>query len=451
MREGRQMRLNAQLTGGLGIESAAWRYPGQDPKAFMKVDSYIKAVKILERGKFDAFFIADTPALTQDISQNAPLGGLDPITILSILSQVTNHIGLVATLSSTYNEAYSIARQLRSLDLLSGGRIGWNVVTTSHPAAHANYGGQQLTRAQKYDRAYEMVDAVQHLWSSWAEDALILDTANNRFADIGKIMPIDYQGQHVQTYGPINLPPSPQGQPVIFSAGGGDDGLEIALRYGNAIYTNPPTRQYAIAYWKYVKQRLKAHHRNSDEFVAFNGLIISLGGTEEEALQKRRELDQMGPQADRIRYLGFMLSIDLSELNIDAPIPKDYRAAMHPNMQDLRAQNAYEMAKRGMTIRDILAHGPINYHPVLVGTPEQVADAMEEWFHADVGDGFSILPDTGVDALDDFVEHVIPILQRKKLFRAEYQGSTFRHNLGLDYFNEVRQYAQATEIDIFKS
>lgn len=440
MVNGKKMRLNAQLTGGLGIESAAWRYKGQQADAFMKVDTYVEAVKVLERGMFDAFFIADTPALTHDISRNAPLGGLDPITILSILSQVTEHIGLVATLSSTYNEAYTVARQLRSLDLLSGGRIGWNVVTTSHPGAHANYGGQQLSRAQKYARAYEMVDAVQHLWASWPDDALLLDSANNRFADMQKIVPADYKGQHIQSYGPINLPPSPQGQPIIFSAGGGDEGLDIALRYGNAIYTNPHTLDYAVAYWKYVQRRLMEYGRTSDDFVAFNGLIISLGGTEEEALQKRRELDALGPQQDRLQYLSYMLSLDLSKFDLDAPIPKEYRQMMQPNLQDLRAQKAFEMAKRGMSIRDILAHGPINYHPVLLGTPEQVAAAMEEWFHADVGGGFSIIPDTGVDALTDFVEQVVPILQSKGLLRTHYEGETFRQNLGFDYFNGVRQY-----------
>lgn len=440
MREGKRMRLNAQLTGGLGIESAAWRYKGQQADAFMKVDTYVDAVKILEQGKFDAFFIADTPALTQDISHSAPLGGLDPVTILSILSQVTEHIGLVATLSSTYNEAYTVARQLRSLDLLSGGRIGWNVVTTSHPAAHANYGGQQLSRSQKYGRAYEMVDAVQQLWASWHQDALLLDQTNNRFADMEKIVPADFQGKHIQSYGPLNLPPSPQGQPIIFSAGGGEEGLEIALRYGNAIYTNPPTLEYAVAYWKHVQRRLAAHQRTGDDFVAFNGLIISLGGTEEEALQKRRELDELGPQKDRIQYLSYMLSLDLSALDIDAPIPKDYRTLLRANTQDLRAQKAFELAQQGMAIRDILAHGPINYHPVLLGTPEQVANTMEEWFYAGVGDGFSILPDTGVDALGDFVEHVVPILQRRGLLRTTYEGTTFRENLGLNYFNNVRQY-----------
>lgn len=441
MKNKKMMKLNAQLTGGLGIESAAWRYQDQQADAFMKVSTYVEAVKILEQGKFDAFFVADTPALTQDIAHNAPLGGLDPVTILAVLSQVTEHIGLVATLSSTYNDAYTIARQLRSLDLITHGRIGWNVVTTSHPAAHANFGGQTLSRHQKYERAYEMVDAVQQLWSSWKDGALIMDKKANIFADMDKITPIHFNGKHVQTDGPINLPPSQQGQPVIFSAGGGDEGLEIALRYGNAIYTNPPTLEYAVSYWNYVKQRLTDVQRQSEEFMAFNGVIISLGGTEEEALNRRRELDELGPQRDRIHYLGYMLSLDLSALDIDEAIPPVYREMMRPNRQDLRSQKAYEHAMQGMSIRDILAHGPINYHPVLLGTPEQVAGMMEKWFHAGVGDGFSVMPDTGVDALRNFVEEVIPILQRRGLFRTDYEGDTFRQNLGLPYFNGIRPFA----------
>ncbi len=429
------MKLNAQLTGGLGIESSAWRYNNKTPDAFINISNYIEAVQILEKGKFDAFFIADTPALTQDISHNSPLVGLDPLTVIPILAQFTKHIGLVATLSSTYNSAYNVARRLRSMDLISNGRVGWNVVTTSHPAAHLNFGGKQFNRQEKYERAYEMVDAVQQLWASWDKEALILDQERNLFADMSKINPINYKGKHIQTNGPINLPPSEQGQPVIFSAGGGDEGLEIALRYGNSIYTNPPTLEYAVAYWQYVKQKLAAHQRSVEDFIVFNGVIISLGGTEEEALQRRREIDALGPYQDRMNYLGYLLSIDISHLELDDPIPSELQKIMRPHPQDLRAIKAYEHAKKGLTIRDILAYGPINYHPVLVGTPEQVADTLEEWFKADVGGGFSIMPDTGVDALRDFVNEVIPILQQRNLFRTEYEGNTFRDNLGLKYFN----------------
>ena len=431
----KQIKLNAQLTGGLGVDSPSWRLTGQDPASFMKLDKYLKLGPILEKGMFDAFFIADTPAIISSIANVPPYSGLDPILILTAMSQVTQHIGLVATLSTTYNEAYNVARKLRSLDLISGGRAGWNAVTTSNSHAHANFGGQKLSRPQKYDRAYEFVDAVQKLWSSWPEGALIMDKGNNQYADMNRISEINYKGKYIQTKGPILLPPSPQGQPVVFSAGGGNEGLDIALRYGNAVYANPSTLDAAVRYWAYIKQRAKEMKISTDNFTVFNGLIITLGGTEEEAISKRKTIDSLGPQRDRVLYLGQMLSLNLTILDIDSPIPENLRKVMRPSPLDPRSTVAYEFAKKGMSIREILARGPINYHPVLVGTPEQVAEQIIRWHEADVGNGFSILPDTGLETLENFSTEVVPILQKKGLVRTAYTGRTLRDNLGLRYHN----------------
>ncbi len=431
----KQIKLNAQLTGGLGVDSPGWRLAGQDAAAFMRIENYLKLGPILEQGMFDAFFIADTPAIISSIEKVPPYSGLDPILILTAMAQVTQHVGLVATLSTSYNEAYNVARKLRSLDLISGGRAGWNAVTTSNPHVHANFGGQKLSRSQKYERAYEFVDAVQQLWSSWPADALLLDKENNRYADMEKIKEIDYQGKYVQTKGPILLPPSAQGQPVVFSAGGGDEGLDIAIRYGNAVYANPATLVSAQRYWSYIKQRLKQYGASPDDFTVFNGLIVTLGSTEEEAVNKRKEIDQLGPQGDRVQYLSYMLSLNLGMLDIDSPIPESFRKMMQPNPRDPRSVIAYEFANKGMSIREILARGPINYHPVLVGTPEQVAEQIAKWHDADVGNGFSILPDIGLETLHDFSKEVVPILQKKGLVRTEYTGSTLRDNLGLKYRN----------------
>jgi alkanesulfonate monooxygenase SsuD/methylene tetrahydromethanopterin reductase-like flavin-dependent oxidoreductase (luciferase family) len=254
--EDRGLHLVLQIPGGYGGEFAsAWRVPGVDKLGFIDTDVFVAAAKEAERGKFDGVFLADRAAIEDDLATSAPRSALEPVVLLTAMARETSHVGLIATSSTTYNYPYNVARQFRALDLVSGGHIGWNAVTTSSPLAALNYAEEAPTRGYRYGRAHEFVTAVQALWGSWPDDALVLDAERGVFADMDKITPVGLVGRTLASRGPINLPPSPQGQPVIFQAGGGNEGLEIAGRYGNAVYANSLTIEDAQDYWRSIAGR----------------------------------------------------------------------------------------------------------------------------------------------------------------------------------------------------
>jgi len=429
------MHIVTQLPSGQGIEPGGWRWPTTGKAAWLDGDVYIKAAQLAEQAKLDGLFIADTPGITVDISHQPPHHGLDPLVLMSLMAKATERLGLISTLSTSLNEPYTIARMLRSLDLVSKGRMGWNVVTTNSPEAQLNYYSGTLDHAHKHARSLEVWEAVLRLWGSWPEGALKLDVASGVFADTSLIQPIDFKGEYVTTRGPINLPPSPQGQPPVFTAGGGQYGFEFATTRANAMYSNPPTLDYAISFWKQLAASIRQAGRNPDEFTVFNGIGVSIASSEQEALKRRAALDELGDPTSRRQYLGHMLGIPVAELNQDAPIPAALLQRARPNPRDQRSQYAYELAMKGFTIREVLAHGPINYHPIFLGTPGQIADKFQQWFEAGVGKGFSVVPDSGLESLTDFVEQVVPILQKRGLLRTEYAGTTLREHLGLPYQN----------------
>jgi len=223
----KEMQLALQMVSGYGGEFSAWRMPGTDPAAYTNMDSYVERAKLAEKGKFQMIFIADTPVLDVDLGPQTPGFPMDPMLALMAVARETKHIGLVATLSTTFNYPYNIARQFKALDVISHGRVGWNAVTTSNPAAAANFGAQVASRQERYDMAHESIQIVQALWGSWEQDAWTLDVEGGKFADMDKLKPINLQGQYYASRGPLPIPPSEQGQPVIFQAGGGEKGLGI--------------------------------------------------------------------------------------------------------------------------------------------------------------------------------------------------------------------------------
>ena len=429
----KQMHIVTQLPSGQGIEPGSWRWPTQNKAAWLDEDIYIKAAQLTEQAKLDGLFIADSPAITMDISNQPPHHGLDLVVLMALMAKATERVGLIPTLSTSLNEPYTIARMLRSLDLVSKGRMGWNVVTTNSQEAQLNYLPGVLDHAHKHARSLEVWEAVLRLWGSWPEGALRMDVESGVFADMSLIQPIDYKGKYVTTRGPINLPPSPQGQPPVFTAGGGQYGFEFATTRANAMYSNPPTLAYAQSFWKQLVGGIRQAGRNPDEFTVFNGIGVSIASSEQEALKRRAALDELGNPTSRRQYLGHLLGLPVMELNQDAPIPAALLQRARPSRQDQRAQYAYDLALKGFTIREVLAHGPINYHPIFLGTPEQIADKFQRWFEAGVGKGFSVVPDSGLESLTDFVEQVVPILQKRGLLRTEYTGTTLREHLGLPY------------------
>jgi FMN-dependent oxidoreductase (nitrilotriacetate monooxygenase family) len=382
-------------------------------------------------------FIADTPGLYSDLGSQTPMFPMDPMLALMAVARETSHIGLVATLSTTFNYPYNIARQFKALDVISNGRVGWNAVTTSQPETAANFGAQIASRKERYDKAHESIQIVQALWGSWEADAWTLDVEGGKFADMDKIRPINLQGQYYASRGPLPIPPSEQGQPVIFQAGGGDEGLELAGRYASGVYANPYDIESAREHRQALRQSAARFGRNPDDIKIYTGFMFSIGATEEEGLERRRQLMSFNPEEipSRVSYLGSMVGLPLSmnTVDIDQPLATDMLKKAYANPMDPRSGRALQLLKQGLSIRDVLAHGVINYHPVVAGTPVQVADFLEEWFLTGACDGFSVVPDIACDGVADFVNLVVPILQERGLFHKEYEGNTLRENMGVPY------------------
>ncbi|MFC9425721.1 NtaA/DmoA family FMN-dependent monooxygenase [Streptomyces sp. NPDC056987] len=425
-----QMLLAMQFTSGYGAEPGAWRLPGANLSSYTDMDQFVRYAQAAERGRIQLLFIADTPVLDVDLEDQAPHFPIDPLRVLTAIARETKRIGLVATSSTTFNEPYTLARQFKALDVISRGRAGWNAVTTSDPAAAANFGSPIPSRAEKYERAHEVVQIVQALWGSWEKDAWLRDVEGKRFADMGKIRPVNLQGRHVAARGPLPIPPSEQGQPVIFQAGGGSYGLELAGRYANGVYANPMTIDNAIAQRDALRDAAKRAGRDPDEVKMFAGFMPTVAPSRQAALQRRRFLDESVDLRQRVRYLGAMIGLPLGYDQIDAPLTARQLADAMPSPHDARSARALEVAREGWSLRDVLAHGVIDYHPVVPGTATDVADHMQEWFQAGACDGFSLAIDGYHDGVDAFVDQVVPILQERGLFHHDYEGPTLRENLG---------------------
>lgn len=424
------MHLTVQLIAGYGIEPAAWRQPGIDPSSFINADVFVEAAKIAERGKFDALFLADTPVLSTDVATGPPQQALEPIVTLTAVARETERIGLVATSSTTLNHPFTVARQFRALDLISHGRAGWNAVTTSHPGALLNYGTGVPSREERYERAHEFIATVMALWGSWEDDSLIFDTETGRFADAARVNPVGLQGRHVASRGPLNLPPSKQGQPVVFQAGGGMNGLHLAGRFANAVYNNPFDIPSGAEHASAVAQAASAYGRSPEQMTVFNGIITSVASTRGEALERREQLDALDDLPNKVAYLGQQINVPLSMDDVDKPVHPELLARARANPSDPRSPLALSLAQEGHTVRRILAHGTMNYHPVAVGTPDEVADLLQRWHETGVGKGFNINPDA-TDGLEHFVDEVVPILQERGLYRKDYEGTTLRDHLGI--------------------
>ncbi|MGR6520287.1 NtaA/DmoA family FMN-dependent monooxygenase (plasmid) [Rhodococcus erythropolis] len=429
--ENSQMLLALQVANGYGAQPGAWRMPGVDPSSYTDMDVLVRYAQAAERGKIQLIFLADTPALDVDLENEAPHHATDPLVVLTSMARGTQRIGLVATSSTTLNEPFTIARQFKALDVASHGRAGWNAVPTSHPAAAANYGITLPSREQKYERAHEVIQVVQALWGSWGIDAWVRDVEGKRFADMSVIQPVNLQGRHVASAGPLAIPPSEQGQPVIFQAGGGGNGLEIAARYANGVYANPFTIEEGRAHRAALRSAAERVGRKPDEVKLFAGFMPTVASSRRVALDRRRMLDESVDLNQRVRYLGSMIGLTLSPAHLDEPLTPQQLADAHPSPGDPRAPHALDVAREGWSVRDVLAHGVIDYHPVVPGTAADVADHMQEWFEAGACDGFSLAIDVYQDGIDAFVDEVVPLLQERGLFHDDYEGTTLRAHLGI--------------------
>ncbi|MFG1479148.1 LLM class flavin-dependent oxidoreductase [Xanthobacter sp. V4C-4] len=418
---------------GLGMHLGGWRKREGSPFDYLDLSYYQDIGRIAERGKLHAVFLADTLAVAEENFERPNLGALDPAVTLAAVAASTRHVGLVATASTTYNEPYNLARRTASLDHLSGGRAAWNIVTTFVPDVAANFGGDPLPLGpERYARAEEFVDVVLALWDSWKEGALIGDKAGGRFVDRAKVAPIDHVGRYYSVRGPLTLPRSPQGRPVLFQAGSSQQGRQLAARVADAVFTVHATRDSAAAYYADMKRRAAGFGRAADSLKILPGIVPVLGSTVAEARQRKAELDALAGDAE-LRKLALRVGVRVSDLDLDKPLPFDLIAANG----GFRASEGFrsaavELGRAGpLTVRQIVYENG-GGHIQVVGTPEQVADTIEDWYRAKAADGFNLMIDTLPSSLDDFVDSVVPILQKRGVFRTDFAGTTLRANLGLE-------------------
>jgi len=427
-----KLHLNAFLMN-VGHHEAAWRLPESDAFANTNVKHYQELARIAERGKLDSLFLADSPVLWTNVGQR-PGGSLEPTVLLTALAGVTEHIGLIATASTTYNEPYNLARRFASLDHISGGRAGWNIVTTAGLDAARNFNLSALpAHADRYARAAEFVDVSLKLWDSWDDEAPLGDKERGVWGDDAKVYPPRHVGHYFRVEGALNLPRAPQGYPLLVQAGSSEDGKELAAQYAEAVFTAQQTLQDAQAFYSDLKARARALGRHPDSIKILPGIVPALGSTEKEALALEAELERLIKPEYARRQLAQILRVDPETLELDRELPADL-----PNEDAIESQKSrytliVTLARRErLTVRQLLGRlGGGRGHRTFAGTPEQVADAIQHWWENGAADGFNIMPPVLPSGLTAFVDHVVPILQRRGLFRSEYEGKTLRDNYGL--------------------
>ena len=432
MTSARQLALNLFIYPG-GHHEAAWRYKGSEPRRVFDISYYQELARRAEAAKFDAVFFADGPALADNI-RYASRFRLEPITWLSAIAAATSRIGLIGTASTTYTEPYNLARLFASLDHLSRGRAGWNIVTTSAPQAAQNFGlPEHPPHGERYERAKEFLDVVTRLWDSWEDDALVIDPASGIFADADKIHAIDHVGKHFRVRGPLNTARSPQGRPVYVQAGSSDDGRAFAARFAEAIFTAHQTLSSAQAFYSDIKKRAKSFDRNPEHVKILPGISPFIGSTTAEASRLQEEFDDLIQPEYSLTQLRQMIGVDLSGYDLDGPVPRHLIDTKGPKGVASRFQLVVDIIDRERpTIRQLmrrLAGG--RGHWVIAGTPEEIADNIQNWFENGAADGFNVMPPWLTGGFDAFVEHVVPLLRKRGLFREEYSGTTLRDHYGL--------------------
>ncbi|MCA0756047.1 LLM class flavin-dependent oxidoreductase [Paenibacillus sp. N4] len=421
----RKVHLNVFLRA-TGHHAGAWRHADSHPELELDIEYLAKLAQIAERGKLDSVFLADGYA-----------GGgskLEPFTLLSALASVTKHIGLIATVGTVYNDPFHVARQFASLDHISGGRAGWNIVTGAGSAAHNFSREEHPEHAERYETGEEFVEVVKQLWDSWEDDALIYDKKGGRLVAPGKVHEINFQGHTYSVKGPLNIPRPPQGYPVLVQAGSSEQGKELAAKTAEVIFTAQQTFAAGQEFYADVKGRLAKYGRTADELVILPGLAPIVADTEAEARDIEEELHSLVDTKKALSSLSERFTVDLNDYDLDDPVPLDKaKPAEEFNGIRSRQEVIIDAARReSFTIRQLLyrsngGHGHITF----TGSVLQTADLIEKWVKNHASDGFNVLPQLFPTGLETFVDKVIPELQNRGLFRTEYEGTTLRDSLGL--------------------
>ena len=419
-----------------GHHVAGWRHPEAETDSPFNYRRCVELAQLAERGKFDLFFLADLVGIrpTQLDAQSGASRAVyfEPLTLLAALSTNTDKIGLVATATTTYNEPYHLARKFASLDLINGGRTGWNLVTSHNQAEAANFSRDtHMAHADRYKRAEEFAEIVKGLWDSWDADAIVMDKAGGRYFDPAGLHFLNHRGDNFSVRGPLNVPRSPQGQPVIVQAGSSGPGRELAARTAEIIFTAAETLHEGQAFYSDVKQRMAKYGREPSHVAVMPGLFPVIGRTKAEAQEKYDFLQSLVEPEVGLFLLQHLLGRDLSMYPLDEPLPDlaDHDGAKGRTEVILRTARRDNLTLRQLYLQVAVARG----HNIIIGTPEDVADEMEAWFEGHAADGFNVLPPVFPTGLRDFVDLVVPVLQRRGLFRTEYEGKTLRDHIGLPY------------------
>jgi FMN-dependent oxidoreductase (nitrilotriacetate monooxygenase family) len=428
----RLLHFNAFLMA-CGHHEAAWRLPESDPFAATNLAYWINLAQIAERGTFDSVFLADGPALWGH-ARYRPGGSLEPTLLLTALAGATSRIGLIATASTTYNDPYNLARRFASLDHISGGRAGWNIVTTATKDAAQNFGlDDNPSHAERYARAAEFTEVSYRLWDSWEDGASIGDKTSGTYADQARIHEIGYSGSYFQVRGPLNVPRSPQGRPLIVQAGSSEDGREFAAKYAEAVFTAQQTLADAQEFYADLKARAARLGRNPDDIKVLPGLVPFVGSTEGEARALEQELEDLIVPEYGLLQLSRVLEIPESSLSLDGYLPESVYARAPVEGAQSRYQLIVDLARRdNLTVRQLIGRlGGGRGHRTFAGTPEQIADTIEEWASQGAADGFNVMPAALPAGLKAFTEHVIPILRKRGLHREDYDGTTLREHYNI--------------------
>src|SRR5690349_874164 len=432
MTKPRQLHLGAFMRP-VSLHTGAWRYPGALPDANFNFAHLTRFIQTLERGKFDAFFMADHLAVLnmpmEALKRSATVTSFDPLTLLPALAVLTERIGLIATSSTTFDQPYHLARKFASLDHISSGRAGWNLVTTSNPDAARNFGmDDHMEHGERYRRAREFFDVVTGLWDSWADDAFIRDVENGVYFDPKRMHVLNHKGPYFSVRGPLNVARPVQGRPVIVQAGASEAGRQIAAETAEMVFAAGGPIEEAKRFYADVKGRAAATGRNPDHLKILPGALVVVAETVAEAQRKRDLLDSLVHPDSGIASLSIALGCDASAFDLDGPLPD----IPETNQSKSGRQRVIDRARReNLTVRQLAqiagGYGGLSF----TGTPKTIADAMEEWLFTNACDGFNVMFPYVPGGLDDFVDMVVPELQRRGLFRTEYEGHTLRENLGL--------------------
>ena len=417
----------------VSIHTAWWRHPDSAPEANFSLKHLVHCIQTLERGKFDAFFMADHLAVLnmpiEALKRSGTVTSFEPFTLLSALAMVTERIGLIATASTTYDAPYHIARRFASLDHISGGRAGWNIVTTSNPDAARNFGKtEHMDHAERYARAREFHDVVTGLWDSFAEDAFIRDKESGIFWDPSRMHKLDHEGKYLSIAGPLNIARPVQGWPVIVQAGASDSGRQLAAEVAEMIFAAGGPIADARAYYADIKSRAAQAGRDPGLIKILPGALVTVAETDDAAREKRALLDSLVHPDSGMAALSIALGTDARAFDLDAPLPD----IPETNQSQSGRQRVLERARReNLTVRQLAValggYGGLSF----TGSAKTIADEMQHWLESDACDGFNIMFPTIPGGVEDFVRWVVPELQRRGIFRKEYAGTTLREHLGL--------------------